>query len=109
MFNIMHTSDDLTEAIKKSEEHPIVLFKHSATCPFSAAAQVEVANAKHDVDVYGLVIQYARELSAEVAERLDTEHRSPQALIVHKGKVVGDYWRSQIKEDTLKQEVAALA
>ena len=104
----MHTSQDVDDALTASHEKPIVIFKHSATCPFSAAAQKEVANAKHDIDVYGIVLQYTGELKIEIAEKLNVEHQSPQTIVVHKGKAVSHQWRDEIKEDTLKQEVKKL-
>ena len=108
MFTIMRTSEDFEAALAKSHEKPIVIFKHSATCPFSAAAQVEVANAKHDIDVYGIVLQYASDLKTEIAEKLEVEHQSPQTIIVHRGKAVSHQWRDEIKEGQLKQAVESL-
>ena len=108
MFTTMHTSQDVEAALAASHEKPIVIFKHSATCPFSAAAQVEVANAKHDIDIYGIVLQYTSDLKMEIAEKLGVEHKSPQTIVVHKGKAVSHQWRDEIQEDTLKQEVDAL-
>ena len=108
MFHIMHTSEDLEQALAASQEKPVVFFKHSATCPFSAAAQIEVAHAKHDLDIYGIVVQYCPELKQEIADKLGVEHQSPQAIVVHKGKAQGTYWRSEIKEMQLKKDVKAL-
>ena len=105
----MTTSADLDDALKASQDQPIVIFKHSNSCPFSARAQVQISNAKHDVEIYGIVIQYAKDLSKEIAERLNVEHKSPQAIVVHKGKAVSDYWRSDIQEDDLKREVHELS
>ena len=108
MFTIMKTSADLQTALDASQEKPIVIFKHSATCPFSAAAQVEVANAKHDIDVYGIVVQYAPDLKTEIADKLGVEHKSPQSIVVHKGKAVSHHWRGDIQERTLKNAVKEL-
>ncbi|MEL7159848.1 MAG: monothiol bacilliredoxin BrxC family protein [Bacteroidota bacterium] len=104
----MHNSADLDAALEASHQQPIVIFKHSASCPFSAAAQIEAAHAKHDLEVYGIVVQYTPDLKQEIADRLDVAHKSPQAIVVHRGKAVADYWRSGIKERTLKQDVKAL-
>ena len=109
MFHILKTNEDFRAALEASQEKPIVIFKHSASCPFSAAAQVEVTHAKHDLDVYGLVLQYTGELKNEIAEQLGVEHQSPQAIVVYKGEAKGHYWRSDIKERTLKSEVKELA
>ncbi len=104
----MHTSQDFDAALDASYQKPIVIFKHSATCPFSAAAQIEVANAKHDIDIYGIVLQYNSDLKAEIAHKLGVEHKSPQTIIVHKGKAVSHQWRGEIKKDQLLQEVSNL-
>ena len=109
MFTVMHTSQDFDAALEASYEKPIVIFKHSATCPFSAAAQVEVANAKHDIDIYGIVLQYTGDLKTEIAEKLEVEHKSPQTIIVHEGKAISHQWRDEIQESELKQEVGRLS
>ena len=109
MFHTMTTSQDLDAALQASQDQPIVIFKHSNSCPFSARAQVQISEAKHDLEIYGLVIQYAKPLSNEIAERLAVEHKSPQAIVVHKGKAISDYWRGDIQEDRLKEEVAGLS
>ncbi|MBB4080006.1 bacillithiol system protein YtxJ [Lewinella aquimaris] len=101
----MSTSQDLDAALQASQDHPIVIFKHSNSCPFSARAQVQIANAKHDIDIHGIVIQYAKDLSSEIAERLGVDHASPQAIVVNKGKAVSHYWRKEIQEETLKEQV----
>ncbi len=109
MFHTMNTSQDLDDALAASQDQPIVIFKHSNSCPFSARAQEQISNAKHDLEIYGLVIQYAKDLSNEVAERLDVDHASPQAILVHQGKAVSKFWRSEIQEDTLKEKVEELS
>ena len=108
MFHIMKTVADVKAALEASHEKPVVIFKHSATCPFSAAAQIEVAHAKHDLDIYGTVVQYTPEVKEAITEMLGVEHQSPQAIIVHQGKATAHYWRSEIKEMTLVKETKAL-
>ncbi len=105
MMNVMKTQEDLDKAIAASQDQPVVIFKHSATCPFSAMAQMEMANAKHDIDIYCLVVQYVPELSEAVAKQLDVEHASPQAITVSGGLAHNKYWRSEIKEYTLKNAI----
>ncbi|MEM9260437.1 MAG: monothiol bacilliredoxin BrxC family protein [Bacteroidota bacterium] len=108
MFHIMKTADDFEAALEASHQKPIVIFKHSASCPFSGAAQIEAAHAKHDLDIYGIVVQYTPELKEAIAERLGVEHKSPQAIVVHEGKATADFWRSAIKERQLKLVVKEL-
>ena len=109
MFHTLESTADLDQALQASQDQPIVIFKHSNSCPFSARAQEQIANAKHDLEIYGLVVQYKQEVSDAVAEKLDVEHASPQAIIVHKGEAIAHYWRSEIQEDRLKEEVSRLA
>lgn len=108
MMNVMKTTADLDSAIAASHDQPIVIFKHSATCPFSAMAQAEMANAKHDLEIHCLVVQYVPELSAAVEQKLEVEHASPQAIIVSEGKAHGKYWRSEIKEYRIKDAIKEL-
>ena len=108
MMKVLKSSADLDAFIEESHEMPVVIFKHSATCPFSARAQEQVANAKHDIKIACMVVQYDPELRDEIAEKLEVEHKSPQAIVVSKGKAVSDYWRSDIQEDTLVDEVREL-
>ena len=106
MMTVLHSTEDLNDALAKSHEQPIVLFKHSATCPFSARAQEQVAEAKHDADIYCMVVQYDKPMSEAIAERTGVEHASPQAIVVDKGEAVWHGWRGDIQRDTILRLVA---
>ncbi len=84
------TDDDLRAALTAADRHPVVLFKHSRTCPISTVAQMSVAqlDGPDDPDVYRVVVQSARTLSNAIAERFGVRHESPQVLVVHNGAVV---------------------
>lgn len=101
MMTVLHAAADLDAALAKSHEHPVVLFKHSATCPFSARAQEQVANAKHDADIYCVVVQYDKPMSAAIAERTGVAHASPQAIVVDKGEAVWHGHRDDIQREVL--------
>jgi len=67
-----------------------MVFKHSDTCPTSTNAhrQVEQFLEKHpEVPVLMLEVKAQRPLSMLIAEKLETQHESPQILIF-KGKVL---------------------
>ena len=104
-MHALHTSADLDAAIAKSHERPVVFFKHSVTCPFSARAQEQVCNAKHDLDIYAVVVQYCKDLSGEIAEKTAVEHASPQAIVLDKGEAVWKGWRGEITEEALRERV----
>ena len=103
MMTVIKTSEELEQAFSKSQQHPIVLFKHSATCPFSARAQEQAAEAKHDVDIYCTVVQYDKAMSDAIAEHTGVEHASPQAIVIDKGDAVWHGWRGEIQKDILKK------
>lgn len=104
----MKSSADFEAALAASHEQPVIIFKHSDNCPFSGAAQIEVAHAKHDLEVYGITVQYMPDLKLEIAEKTGVEHSSPQVILLHEGKAHSHYYRSEIKEMALKKAVKAL-
>jgi bacillithiol system protein YtxJ len=73
-----------------SEERPVLLFKHSTTCPISAHAHREMsrldAGAAQSVSL--VVVQTARPVSNEIAARTGVRHESPQAILLRRGKPV---------------------
>lgn len=85
-FNEILDTEQLDALFKKSNEQAILLFKHSTTCPISAGVYHEISNA--DADVNLIVVQHARNVSNEIAERTGVRHESPQALVIKNGAVV---------------------
>ena len=87
------TTRDEVDAILREGE--IVLLKHGASCPISAAAREEIAafcDERDDVPVYGLEVTRRRELSDYLADRLGVAHESPQAFVLRDGRPV---WRAE--------------
>lgn len=89
------TSVELFDAaLEQSGERPVLIFKHSATCPISAAAHEEWLSVVSDpgdtpapVHTY-LIVQEDRPVSNEIAERLGVRHESPQAILLKDGRPV---------------------
>jgi len=100
-FNEIHDTEELAALIEKSNEQSVILFKHSTTCPISAGVYQEISNA--DADINLIVVQHARNVSTEIAEKTGIKHESPQAIILKNGKVV--YHASHY--DVTAQEVEA--
>jgi len=84
---------EYTAALDESHRRAVVLFKHSPTCPVSAAALSEFvafveeepsAAAFRLVDVIG-----SRAVARLIASRCGVKHESPQALVFRDGRVVG--------------------
>lgn len=85
-FNEIQDVAELDRLIERSNEQPVVVFKHSTTCPISSGVYNEVSKA--DIDVNIIIVQNARDVSKHVAEKTGVRHESPQAIVLKNGKVV---------------------
>jgi len=70
----------------RSKERPVVIFKHSLTCPISASAYDQMTRFEGEVAL--IEVQRARELSMEIENRLGVTHESPQVIVLRGGQVV---------------------
>ncbi len=104
---------ELDRLIERSRSAPVMLFKHSLTCPISSAAlrQYQRFLGERPADdraVYGLIeIQNAREVSNQVASRTGVRHESPQALLLSGGEVVWHASHGSIRAEALASAVDA--
>lgn len=75
----------------KTEEVPenCFVFKHSTTCPISAAAADQVRGYSWPLPLYWVNVIEQRPISNWLAEQFGVEHESPQLLAVKNGKVSG--------------------
>ena len=104
-FIQLNTPDVLQEALARSQREPVALYKHSATCPISAAAHREMERLAEAeaLPVFKLVVQQARPLSAEVASALDVRHESPQVIVVADGKPVFHASHHQVTAQAVRE------
>lgn len=100
-MNALESSQDINNAIETSHQKPVFIFKHSATCPFSARANREVMNLELEFPFYRVVVQQSRAVSNEIAERLAVVHQTPQIILLDKGEVKLDMSHSAITTDSL--------
>lgn len=84
------TEQDWNELYEKSQQEKVLLFKHSTQCPVSAEAFEEFqAFVKENSDhtyAYVKVIE-SRPISNQIAEDLNTVHKSPQLFILENKEV----------------------
>lgn len=85
-FTKIESNEKLDELFDTSNEKPVVLFKHSVTCPISSDVYYEVSNA--DAEINLVVVQTARNISNAIAERTGIRHESPQAIVLKNGQAV---------------------
>lgn len=83
-FIEINSPDRLEDLFARSYEAPVLLFKHSVSCPISSEVYRTVAGI--DADVYLIVVQTARHVSNAVAEKTGVRHESPQAIILKDGR-----------------------
>lgn len=99
----LNDENDLEEAIEKSKENKVVIFKHSTRCIISKTVlknfENEVKNSDKKVDFYFLDLLANRGLSNKIAERFDVTHQSPQILILENGVSVKDASHQAISLD----------
>ena len=85
-FKEINSTEKLDELFERSNEEPVVLFKHSLTCPISFGVYEEISNA--DADINLVVVQTARNISTAIADKTGIRHESPQAIVLKDGKPV---------------------
>jgi bacillithiol system protein YtxJ len=92
-FTNVSNSAELESLFTLSHERPVVLFKHSLTCPISSAAYREMSDVEADVSL--IVVQSARDVSREVETLTGIRHESPQAIVLRNGRAVWNvsHWR----------------
>ena len=83
----------------RSKERPVVIFKHSLTCPISAAAYDRMLAFEGEVQL--LEVQRSRELSREIEDRLGVVHESPQIIVLRNGQVVWNASHFRITADAV--------
>jgi monothiol bacilliredoxin len=96
---------ELREALSQER---FLLFKHSHTCPISAAAFAEYQDfSTHDAIATGwLDVRARRALSASVEQSSGVRHQSPQAILFVRGKAVWHASHHDITGESLAQALA---
>lgn len=111
---LITTAAEVAALLEHSQTRPILIFKHSLTCPVSAEAYGEyqrfVASSPGSaaVDHRLIEVQNARAASNAVAEATGIRHESPQAVLLAGGKAVWNQSHWRITEKALAEAVAAL-
>lgn len=83
-----------------------LVFKHSTTCPVSAAAEREVAALDLDLPVFQVNVREQRDLSNWVAEACGVTHQSPQLILVRGGKAVRSWSHWDVNRAAVRTALA---
>jgi bacillithiol system protein YtxJ len=85
-FIELKSPEELEKLFEKSDEKPVLFFKHSLTCPISQNVFKEISEVNSDINL--IIVQTARHISNEIAKRTNVRHESPQAIILKNKKAV---------------------
>lgn len=100
-FQKVKDTQALQSLLEQSAKGPVVIFKHSTTCPISSSAYQEMAELSGAVAL--LEVQRARDLSREIAISTGIEHESPQVIILRNGKPVWHASHWNITKEKVEQ------
>ena len=81
------------------------LFKHSTTCPVSAAARTEVADyeSAHPKDAIGLILVLENRAASEhAAAALGIRHESPQIFLLRDGKPLWHASQGEVTQSAME-------
>jgi bacillithiol system protein YtxJ len=108
----LNSIEELYNAIEKSEIKPQLFFKHSTRCIISKMVlQAFEQSGVHEmisVDFYLLDLLNYRNISNEIADRLNVFHQSPQAILLNKKEVVYSQTHERINGNEVKNIIDSL-
>lgn len=94
------------DVLERSKEKPVLVFKHSTTCPISAYAYGEFTSFESPVETYLVKVIENRSVSNEIENDLGVRHESPQALLISNEKA---FWNASHRKITKKELTLATA
>ena len=100
-FTEIHDTQELETLFQKSFKEPIVLFKHSLTCPISSYAYQKISEA--DAEINFVIVQRARGVSNAIAEKTGIRHESPQAIVLKDGKAIYHASHYSVDAETIEK------
>ena len=104
------TSVAQLEAIEQeSHATPVIIFKHSTSCPISAMAKnnFEANNNNGKEIYYYLDLLRFRDVSNAIAEKFDVRHESPQVILLKNGEVAHHDSHMAISFDYIQKQITA--
>ena len=104
-YTEISTLPEWENVLQKSKSQPVLLFKHSTTCPVSAAAYREFTSLESDLESYLVKVIESRPVSNEIENQLGVQHKSPQIFLISDEKPVWHESHWNITEKKIGQAV----
>lgn len=100
--------NELEQIKQKSQEEPIVIFKHSTSCAISSMAINRLERSWNseemgNVKPYYLDLIRHRDVSNQIVETFGIAHQSPQVIVVKNGDVIYDTSHMGINYNDIKK------
>ena len=95
---------ELDELFARSQDEPVLLFKHDPVCPISARAHRQLQQMEAPVPLVDVANN--KDLAQDVTERTGVQHASPQVLVLRNGTAVWSASLHDITSDAVQQAVA---
>lgn len=93
-WKILNKESQIDRIKEESFEKPVIIFKHSTTCPISSIAKLrlddDLSVPSGDYTAYYLDLLSYRMVSNKVAEVFKVYHESPQVIIIKDGEASYD-------------------
>lgn len=107
VLNELHTDKDLDQAWDKSLEKPVLVFKHSTTCPVSARAfgqfKAYLETSEENADCYMVKVIEDRNISNRIEAETNIKHESPQIMLVKGKEVVWNTSHAKITVNSIEE------
>lgn len=95
----------LEDLISHSGAKPVVIFKHSNSCPISFRAYREMEQLDGQVNL--VEVQVARDISSELANLTGVRHETPQVIVLKNGKAVWNASHFEVKAGAVHEALQA--
>jgi len=97
---------DVSRTANTANEEPVLIFKHSTTCPISGRAAQRIDEMFRDSEdplpaFYMVKVIESRPVSQAIAAMYDVKHESPQILLLKDGKAVWNTSHDEITADAV--------
>lgn len=103
----LQTIEEWKNVLARSKEEPILLLKHSTTCPISTAAYNRFEEFETTMPKYWLKVRESRPVSNEIESDLGVVHQSPQAFILNKAEAVWNASHTVITANEINRGITA--
>lgn len=109
IWNSLTEMQQLDEIAEKSNDVPVIIFKHSTRCAISRMALRQFEQ-EYGIDAdkakpYFLDLLEHRDISNEIANRFNVVHQSPQLILIKGGKAVYNTSHGDISVEAVKDKI----